>query len=121
MKKHKELELKDDCLQFDQDISEIAVAYINNLIADHTPKNLHNIARDGNKLVPIPPELNKDEFYTKETLTEAIMGVYNHLCGGDHDRLQAMLEALLSQCEGIIPFDLEVVIEEDQECYVLAT
>lgn len=36
----------DDGLPFDQEISEIAVAYIDNLIVDHTPKNLMNIARD---------------------------------------------------------------------------
>ena len=45
IRRHKNLELK-DCLPFDQDISEIAIAYIKNLIVDHTPKNLTNIARD---------------------------------------------------------------------------
>jgi hypothetical protein len=42
LKQYKNINLKDG-LPYDQDVSELAVAYIDNLVVDHRPTNLQQV------------------------------------------------------------------------------
>lgn len=65
--------------------------------------------------------MSKDEYYTRDTLLEAIESIYHYVCGGSKDKIKAMMDALLSSCEGVTPYDEDTVTPEDQECFALAT
>ena len=98
-KKHKWLELEDS-LPFDQDVSEIFLAYIDNLVTDHTPINLKNVvAKIQYKTLPVAPDLrNADRIYTKDSLLTSIMTIYHYICGEDKEKANRMLDALVSSC-----------------------
>lgn len=83
---------------FNHSISDLALAYLDELVVDHTPVNLAaKVAREAMRMIPVPPDLQStdDHFYSKETLINAILGIYDFICKGDEDRLRSMLDTLL--------------------------
>ena len=86
-------------LPYYHSICDLALAYIDEVVADHTPVNLRDkVAREGMRMIPVPPDLrgqDQDEFFGKETLVNAILSIYDFLCGGDESKMRSMLDRLL--------------------------
>ena len=121
IKKHKKLNLKSS-LPYDQDVAEISLAYIDNLVMDHTPSNLKNIMPQSFvKMLPVPPDLKKDELYTKNTLMNSISLIYDHICQGNKQNMMEMVDALENSCKNVKSVrNKESLTDIDSECYALA-
>lgn len=82
--------------------------------------NKQVISQSQVQMIPVAPDFKKDEFYTKESLVNSIITVYQHICQNDQDLILQMTDTLFKSCKQVKPLKTKDIFI-DTKCYTLAT